>query len=111
MATSSGTITLLAATTSAVASDSFQLTQKKQHVVIRITGLATTEKAYLQWKNTAGTFINYEIDGEVPYFDKDCHVITIDDEEGEYRVNKDASVAAVDVVLLTNEPVITYTAV
>ena len=111
MTTSSGTVTLLAATTSAVASDSFQATQKGQHITLRVTGLATTEKAYFQWKNTAGTFIDYEIDGAIPYFDKDSHVITIDNEDGEYRVNKEASAGAVDVVLISRDPVTIYVAV
>lgn len=108
MAISKGVINLLTPTTSAVASSSFQLTKiNKGGAKIKVTALATTEKAYLQERNTAGTFIDYKINGAVPYFDKDSHVIIID-EMGEFRVNKNASAGACGVTLLSHEDVVVY---
>jgi hypothetical protein len=109
MAIARGGITLLAATTSATASKSFTLTQPGigGSVKLKVTGLATTEKAYLQEKDASGTFIDYEFNGAVPYFDKDGHIIILN-EPGEFRVNKEATAGACAVTLVTGQEVVVY---
>lgn len=104
-----GVITLLTATTSAVASSSFMITQPGVlgAVKLKVTGLATTEKAYLQERDASGTFINYEFNGSVPYFDLDGHIMLIN-EPGEFRVNKDATASACAVTLIAPQDVVVY---
>jgi hypothetical protein len=109
MSTLTGEITLLAATTSATNSKSFRLSAtggRKKKVKIQVSGLAGSEKAYIQEKKaSAGTFSDYKFNGQVPYFDADGETILMD-EVGEFRVRKDASVGAVAVMLIADQEVV-----
>lgn len=102
---------LLAATTSAAASSAFQLTKPSdgQIVTVQVIGLAGTEKAYLQIEDYAnsGTFVNVLINGSAVYCDVGNNLITFS-MAGKLRINKDASVAAVAVSIMSDKEIQTY---
>ena len=101
-----GNYTLLAATTSAVASSSFQLTHasENQQATIQVVGLATTEKAYLQIENVLSltNFVNVKINGSDVYCDVSNNVIYVSG-NGRYRINKDSTAGAVGVAITSDK--------
>jgi len=102
---------LLVATVDAAASSTFQLTKPSdgQVVALQVIGLAGTEKAYLQIEDYANpdTFVNLLINGSEVYCDVGNNIITFS-MAGKFRINKDASVAAVAVCIMSDKEVLTY---
>lgn len=92
--------TLLAASTSTLASSSFVLNYADhgQSAIVQVIGLAGTEKAYLQIENliSLGNFVNVKINGSDVYCDVSNNVIFVSG-HGRYRINKDASAGDVGV--------------
>ena len=88
-----GATTLLAATTSATQSQTFQLTQvsQGQEATIIVSGLTSTNKAYLQIYNpVTSAYVNVKKNGSDVYCDANNNIIFVSG-NGLYRIDKQGS--------------------